>query len=107
MAANVGLANLIPHLLKAGASIEQRDAFGNTPLLVACESPESNTSQCAIILLQNGAELHAVNKIKRNAALLAAKAGKKALYAELKNGGAKVSDKDNMGNSAEEYEKDL
>jgi len=55
--------------------------------------------------LQQGAELHAVNKVKRNAALLAAKAGKKALYNELKNGGAKVSDKDSMGTSAEDYEK--
>lgn len=85
--------------------MEQRDASGNTALLVACESEESNTSQCAIVLLQQGAELHAVNKVKRNAALLAAKAGKKALYTELKNGGAKVSDKDTMGTCAEDYEK--
>lgn len=90
-------------LIKAGAKLEQRDANGNTPLLVACESPESNTSQCAIILLQNGAELDVENKAKRNAPLLAAKAGKKALYEELKKGGAKISAKDTMGSSAEDY----
>jgi ankyrin repeat protein len=105
IAASQGLSTIIPLLVKAGASLEQRDGFGNTPLLVACESPESNSSQCAIVLLQSGAELHALNKTKRNAALLAAKAGKKALYTELKNGGADVTAKDTMGSSAEDYEK--
>lgn len=99
------MANIIPILIKAGAKVEQRDALGNTPLLVACESPESNSSQCAIVLLQNGAELDVENKSKRNAPLLAAKAGKKALYNELKNGGAKITAKDSMGTCAEDYEK--
>lgn len=57
------------------------------------------------MLLQNGAELHAFNKAKRNAALLSAKAGKQALYKELKAGGADVKAKDTMGTSAEDYEK--
>lgn len=107
IAANQGLATIIPILIKAGAKTEARDASGNTPLLLACESPESNTSQCAIVLLQNGAELNVTNKAKRNAVLLAAKAGKKALYEELKNGGADIAAKDSMGTSAEEYAKSL
>lgn len=105
VAASSGLADIIPLLIKSGAKIEQRDAMGNTPLLIACESPENNTAQCAIVLLQNGAELDVENKVKRNAPLLAAKAGKQALYQQLKGNGAKVSAKDSMGVSAEDYEK--
>ena len=91
----IGFYELSKRLIDAGLSPNDKDIFGNTPLMYAATSPNP---YLADLLVENGARLEDKNAKGETPILLAAHAGNTKTVEELHKKGANLSATDNEGN---------
>jgi ankyrin repeat protein len=90
-------------LLDAGANIEARTAHGSTPLTLASECVEAGAVDCAVLVLDTGADIRAVDGDGDDSLLCAACAGNRAIIQLLLDKGASLSVKNHAGHTPAEY----
>jgi ankyrin repeat protein len=94
---NVWLSNEVEALIDAGADVNRIDGNGDTPLILASESPEPD---CVKLLLATGADVNETAHMGETALTVAAQVGNLEIVKELLNAGADVNAKTNNGSTA-------
>ncbi|HQG29255.1 MAG TPA: ankyrin repeat domain-containing protein, partial [Candidatus Ozemobacteraceae bacterium] len=98
-AARFGNASAASLLIARGALVAARDAKGNTPLHLAAEAPETGAAEVALVLMNAGAPVNAVNFVNvtpLHAAVLADKQQEELVRLLVKYG-ASLTAKDSLG----------
>jgi len=84
-----GDANIVQRVLADGASIDHRDAAGNTPLILSAAKSPPATVEFVKVLLAHGASVHATNSAGRCALIECAERGHEELVKVLLAAGAR------------------
>lgn len=97
LSAELGLTEIVSHLLEKKASLDVRDVEGNTSLIKACEHGHSET---AIKLLEHGVKIDEMNQKGNTAVMLAVRFGFDDLALELIERKANINIKNGDGQTA-------
>ncbi|MBP7635819.1 ankyrin repeat domain-containing protein [Candidatus Ozemobacteraceae bacterium] len=101
-AARFGNASAASLLIRRGALVSARDAKGNTSLHLAAEAPEAGAAEVALVLLNAGAPVNAVNFVNAtplHAAVLADEPQERLVRLLVKFG-ASLTAKDSLGQTS-------
>ncbi|XP_043920525.1 ankyrin repeat and SAM domain-containing protein 6 [Protopterus annectens] len=92
-AAGSGCEKLVCFLLRKGASVDNRNNYGWTPLMQAARFGHQNV---ATILLENGADVNAKNRLGASVLTMASRGGHVSVMKMLLESGAFVDDYDHF-----------
>lgn len=101
-AARAGQPAILARLLDAGCPLDAPDSIGCTPLLVACsvDALAPGASECAILLIKRGADVHARSEEGWTSLAAAALAGRDSVVESLLRAGADPDSSETCGDTA-------
>ena len=96
-AANIGYIEVCKKLIKRGVNINEKNEYGNTPLMLTCMYRHK---KICLLLLENGADVNIKDNVGRTALMHAVWKGYKEICSWLLENGADVNIKDSYGETA-------